>query len=571
MSNRLLILPFVLSLLIPAAGFAAEGPGRAAIASAHEDATEAGFEVLEAGGNAFDAAVAVSAALAVVEPASSGIGGGGFWLLERASDGFATMVDGRETAPAASTADMYLDANGEFQRELAINGALAAGIPGAIAAWAHIAETYGELPLAESLAPAIRLAEEGFTVDLKYQQLLNWRAHIMLQWPETAAIFMPGGELPAIGDTIVQADLAATLRRVAEQGADGFYRGETAEKLVAGVRAEGGIWTMEDLANYRAVEREPIRTRFGEYTLLTAPPPSSGGIAIAQILELIEPFGYFAMERVDRVHLLAEAMRRAYRDRALYLGDPDFTDIPTDLLLSENYAAGVRTTMRMDRALPSAHLAADPDRFEDSTNTTHFSLIDADGNRVSATLTVNLPYGAAYAPPGTGVLLNNEMDDFAAKAGEPNAYGLIGFRANAIEPGKRMLSSMSPTIIHGPDRLAVLGTPGGSRIITMVLLGILDFLEGNGPESWVSLPRFHHQYLPDRISIERDALTEAEIEALEARGHEIEVRARPWGNMHGVMWNYETGTLEAAHDPRWESGGAEVREVRSEVPAAVEG
>lgn len=557
-----LIFSLVVSLLLPAAGFAVDGPGRAAIASAHEDATAAGFEVLHAGGNAFDAAVAVSAALAVVEPASSGVGGGGFWLLERAADGYATMVDGRETAPAASTADMYLDANGEFQRELAINGALAAGIPGAIAAWAHIAETYGELPLAESLAPAIRLAEQGFEADLKYQQLLNWRAHIMLQWPETAAIFMPGDELPAIGDTIVQADLAATLRRVAEQGADGFYRGETAEKLVAGVRAEGGIWTLEDLAGYRAVEREPIRTRFGDYTLLTAPPPSSGGIAIAQILELIETFGYFDMDRVDRVHLLAEAMRRAYRDRALYLGDPDFTDIPTDLLLSENYAAGVRTTMRMDRALPSAHLAADPDRFEDSTNTTHFSLIDADGNRVSATLTVNLPYGAAYAPPGTGVLLNNEMDDFAAKAGEPNAYGLIGFRANAIEPGKRMLSSMSPTIIHGPDRLAVLGTPGGSRIITMVLLGILDFLEGHGPDSWVALPRFHHQYLPDRISVERDALTEAEIEALEARGHEIEVRARPWGNMHGVMWDYETGELEAAHDPRWESGGAEVRDFR---------
>ncbi|MBY6205320.1 gamma-glutamyltransferase [Halomonas denitrificans] len=571
MSNRPFLASLALCLLLPAAGVAAEGPGRAAIASAHEDATAAGFEVLEAGGNAFDAAVAVSAALAVVEPASSGVGGGGFWLLERASDGFATMVDGRETAPAASTADMYLDANGEFQRELAINGALAAGIPGAIAAWAHIAETYGELPLAESLAPAIRLAEQGFEVDLKYQQLLNWRAHIMLQWPETAAIFMPGGELPAIGDTIVQADLAETLKRVAEQGADGFYRGETAEKLVAGVRAEGGIWTLDDLANYRAVEREPIRTHFGDYTLLTAPPPSSGGIAIAQILELIEPFGYFGMDRVDRVHLLAEAMRRAYRDRALYLGDPDFTDIPVDLLLSEAYAAGVRTTMRMDRALPSAYLAADPDRFEDSTNTTHFSLIDADGNRVSATLTVNLPYGAAYAPPGTGVLLNNEMDDFAAKAGEPNAYGLIGFRANAIEPGKRMLSSMSPTIIHGPDRLAVLGTPGGSRIITMVLLGILDFLEGNGPDSWVSLPRFHHQYLPDRISVERDALTEAEIEALEARGHEIEVRARPWGNMHGVMWDYETNTLEAAHDPRWDSGGAEVRSIRPVESAAAGG
>jgi gamma-glutamyltranspeptidase/glutathione hydrolase len=463
---------------------------------------------------------------------------------------------------------MYLDENGEFVRELSINGALAAGIPGAPAAWVHIAETYGRLPLAASLAPAIRLAEEGFEVDLKYQQLLNWRAHIMLQWPETAAIFMPSGELPEVGDTIVQTDLANTLKRLAERGVDGFYRGETAEKLVEGVRAEGGIWTLDDLAAYEVVEREPITIPFGEYTLLTAPPPSSGGIAIAQILKLIEPFGYFEMDRVDRVHLLAEAMRRAYRDRALYLGDPDFTDIPTGMLLSDDYAAGVRTTMRMDRALPSAHLAADPDRFQDSTNTTHFSLIDADGNRVSATLTVNLPYGAAYAPPGTGVLLNNEMDDFAAKAGEPNAYGLIGFRANAIEPGKRMLSSMSPTIIHGPDRLAVLGTPGGSRIITMVLLGILDFLEGNGPESWVSLPRFHHQYLPDQISVEQGALSDEEIAELEARGHEIDVRARPWGNMHGVMWDYESGELEAAHDPRWESGGAEVRSV---APAGVGG
>ncbi len=543
------------------------GPGAAAISSAHAEATEAGFEILAAGGNAFDAAVAVSAALAVVEPASSGIGGGGFWLLERA-DGFATMVDGRETAPGAATADMYLDENGEFVRERSINGALAAGIPGAPAAWAHIAETYGRLPLAASLAPAIRLAEQGFAVDVKYQQLLNWRAHIMLQWPETAAIFMPGGELPEIGDTIVQADLAATLKRLAEQGPDGFYRGEIAERLVDGVRAGGGIWTLDDLAGYEAVEREPITIPFGDYTLLTASPPSSGGIAIAQILKLIEPFGYFDLDRVDRVHLLAEAMRRAYRDRALYLGDPDFADIPTDLLLSDDYAAGQRTTIRMDRALPSAHLAADPDRLKDSTNTTHFSLIDADGNRVSATLTVNLPYGAAYAPPGTGVLLNNEMDDFAAKAGEPNAYGLIGFRANAIEPGKRMLSSMSPTIIHGPDRLAVLGTPGGSRIITMVLLGILDFLEGNGPDSWVSNPRFHHQYLPDRISVERDALTDEEIAELEARGHEVEVRARPWGNMHGVMWDYETNTLEAAHDPRWESGGAEVRSV---APADVGG
>jgi gamma-glutamyltranspeptidase/glutathione hydrolase len=549
-----------IALLLPSAGAAAaEAPGRAAIATAHELATDAGFEVLEAGGNAFDAAVAVSAALAVVEPSSSGIGGGGFWLIHRASDGHTTMVDGREEAPGAATEDMYLDEAGEVVRDRAINGPLAAGIPGAAAAWVHIVENYGELELAEVLAPAIRLAEEGFPVYLKYQQLLNWRAHIMLQWDYTADIFMPGGDLPDLGDTIVQTDLAATLRRLADQGHDGFYRGETARKLVEGARSAGGIWTLDDFAAYEAVERDPITIEHGDYTLLTAPPPSSGGIAIAQVLNLIEPFGWRDMGRVDRVHLLAEAMRRAYRDRALYLGDPDFAEIPTDMLLSDHYAAGLRATIRMDRALPSKHLAADPSRMNESTDTTHFSLIDADGNIVSATLTVNLPFGAAFAAPGTGVLLNNEMDDFSAKPGEPNAYGLIGFEANAIEPRKRMLSSMSPTIVKGPDRVAVLGTPGGSRIITMVILGILDFLEGNGPESWVSLPRFHHQYLPDEISAETDALSEQEIAALVGRGHEVSVRQRPWGNMHAVLWNRASGELSAAHDPRWESGKAEVR------------
>ncbi|WP_376692166.1 gamma-glutamyltransferase [Wenzhouxiangella sp. EGI_FJ10409] len=540
----------------------AEGPGKAAISSAHELATQAGVEILEKGGNAFDAAVAVSAALAVVEPESSGVGGGGFWLLHRAADDHAVMVDGRETAPAASTADMYLDEDGEVDRDLAVNGALAGGIPGAPAAWAHIADTYGTLPLAELLAPAIRLAEEGFPVDAKYQALLNFRAHVMMRWPETAAIFMPDGEVPDIGDTIRNPDLADTLRVLAERGRDGFYRGELAQKLVEGVRAAGGIWTTDDFAAYEVVEREPVRTSYRGYELITATPPSSGGIAIGQMLEIVEPFDLAGMSRADRVHVLAEAMRRAYRDRALYLGDPDFVDIPTEMLLSEDYAAGLRTTLRMDRATPSSMLAADPDRLgAESADTTHFSLVDAEGNMVSATLTVNLPFGAAFAPPGTGVLVNNEMDDFSAKAGEPNAYGLIGFAANAIEPHKRMLSSMTPTIVVGDERTAVLGTPGGSRIITMVLLGILDFVDGNGPESWVAMPRFHHQYLPDEISIEPDALDDGEIEALEEKGHTVTVRNRTWGNMHGVMWNRETGEVEAAHDPRWESGGAVVVEI----------
>jgi gamma-glutamyltranspeptidase / glutathione hydrolase len=558
-SIRVFTITLLLLLTLPVWG---DRPGHAAVSSAHEAATAAGEEILRQGGNAFDAAVAVSAALAVVEPESSGIGGGGFWLLHRARDDFSVMIDGRETAPAAATADMYLDVDGQVDRDLATNGPLAAGIPGAPAAWVHIAENYGTLSLAEVLAPAIRLAEEGFEVDAKYQTLLNWRGHVMLRWEDTAEIFMPGGDVPELGTVIRQPDLARTLRALAERGHDGFYQGDVAEKLVAGARAEGGIWTLEDLAAYEVVEREPIRTHYRGYELITASPPSSGGIAIAQMLNIIEPFELTALSRVERTHLLTEAMRRAYRDRALYLGDPDFVDIPYDMLLSKHYAAGIRTGIRMDRATPSAALAADPSRqLIESDNTTHFSLMDADGNLVSGTLTVNLPFGAAYAAPGTGVLLNNEMDDFAAAPGEPNAFGLIGFAANAIEPGKRMLSSMSPTIVRGKERTAVLGTPGGSRIITIVLLGLLDFIDGSGPDSWVSLPRFHHQYLPDEISAERDAFTAEEIEALEALGHEVSIRTRPAGNMHGVMWDRGTGTVEAAHDPRWPSGGAVVIDV----------
>lgn len=557
--TRVLLACLTLLLALPAWG---DRPGRAAVSSAHEDATAAGEEILRRGGNAFDAAVAVSAALAVVEPESSGIGGGGFWLLRFAEDNSSVMVDGRETAPAAATADMYLDEHGEVDRDLATNGPLAAGIPGAPAAWVHLAGNYGTLPLADLLAPAIRLAEEGFEVDAKYQTLLNFRSHIMLRWEETAEIFMPGGEVPELGTRIVQPDLARTLRALAEHGHDGFYRGEVAEQLVAGARAEGGIWTLEDLAGYEVIEREPIRTEYRGYELITASPPSSGGIAIAQMLNIIEPFDLGELDRVERVHLLSEAMRRAYRDRALYLGDPDFVDIPYEMLLSKHYAAGLRTTIRLDRALDSAALAADPARnVVESDNTTHFSLMDAEGNLVSATLTVNLPFGAAYAAPGTGVLLNNEMDDFAAAPGEPNAFGLIGFEANAIEPGKRMLSSMSPTIVRSDERTAVIGTPGGSRIITMVLLGVLDFIDGNGPDSWVSKPRFHHQYLPDEISIERNALDDDEIAALETLGHEVSIRTRPAGNMHGVMWDRAEGKVEAAHDPRWPSGGAVVVEV----------
>jgi len=546
-------------LWLPAAQ-AVEGPGRAAIASAHYLATEAGHEILAAGGNAFDAAVAVSAALAVVEQTSSGIGGGGFWLLHRASDGMEVMVDARERAPGAAHKDMFLNADGSVNRDLAVNGPLAAAIPGEVAGLAHIAERYGRLPLARSLQPAIRIAREGFPVYEKFHEILGeWAYENILRWPAAREAFLlPDGSIPPLGHVIKLPDLADVLQAIADQGPDAFYRGAIAERLVDGVRAAGGIWTLEDLATYEVRERAPVYTEFGGYELVTAAPPSSGGIAIATMLNILEAWPLAELERPQRTHYIVEAMRRAFRDRALYLGDPDYYDVPVERLTSQFYADGLRASIHPDKATPSDLLPGN-DAGPERGDTTHFSILDADGNVVAATLTVNLGFGNRFMVPGTGFVLNNEMDDFSAKPGAPNAFGLIGFVANEIQPGKRPLSSMSPTIIKGPDRLGALGTPGGSRIITMVLLGILDFMEGHGPESWVSLPRFHHQYLPDVISAEPGAFTAGEIAALEATGYTVEVLDYSWGNMHGVLWDRRTGEVAAGSDPRSDAGRAIVR------------
>ncbi len=538
--------------------FAADGPGKAAIASAHYLATEAGHEILEQGGNAFDAAIAVSAALAVVEPTSSGLGGGAFWLLHRASDSFEVMIDGREQAPGAAHTDMYLDAEGNVNRDLAVNGPLAGAIPGEVAGLEHLAKNYGRLPLSVSLQPAIRLAREGFPVDKKYHALMGYRIDVIKRWPAAADALLADGEIPPEGYVIRLPDLAWVLEQVAESGARGFYSGPVADRLVKGVQEAGGIWTLEDLAAYKVIERTPIYTQYGNYELVTAPPPSSGGIAIAEMLNILEPYPLARLGTAQRAHFIVEAMRRAYRDRAIYLGDPDFTEIPVEMLTSQHYADGLRASIRSDRATPSSMLPGN-NQIPEGTDTTHFSIIDAEGNMVAATLTVNLPFGSAFMPPGTGLLVNNEMDDFSAKQGEPNAFGLIGFVANEIQPFKRPLSSMSPTFMMGEDKRAVIGTPGGSRIITMVLLGILDFMEGNEPESWVALPRFHHQYVPDKISAESNTFSSEEIAELEAMGHELEVRDRSWGNMHGVMWNLETGVVTGGSDKRWPSGRAIVK------------
>ena len=550
---------FCLVLITVAAPlWAVSTPDKAAIASAHFLATEAGHEILSKGGNAFDAAIAVSSTLAVVEPTSSGIGGGAFWLLHRAADGFQTMIDAREQAPGAAHRDMYLDEEGNVNRDLAINGPLAGGIPGEIAGLEHLAVHYGRLPLSVSLQPAIRIARDGFKVDEKFHALMKWRIDTIKRWPEASEAYLADGEMPPVGHVIKLPDLAWVLEQVAERGAEGFYAGPVAERMVKGVREAGGIWTMEDLAAYKVKEREPIRVIHGDYELVTAPPPSSGGIALAEILNIIEPFRVNEQDPVLRTHLLVEAMRRAYRDRAIYLGDPDFVNIPVAMLTNPYYADGLRASIRPDRATPSSMLAGN-DQLPDGTDTTHFSIIDTEGNMVAATLTVNLPFGSGFMPPGTGLLINNEMDDFSAKKGEPNAYGLIGFTANEIQPYKRPLSSMTPSFMISGEKRAVIGTPGGSRIITMVLLGILDFVQGNQPESWVSLPRFHHQYVPDKISAEPDAFSPEVVEGLQAMGHEVEVRSRTWGNMHGTMWNLETGEVSAGSDPRWPSGRAIVR------------
>ncbi|WP_202843959.1 gamma-glutamyltransferase [Luteimonas saliphila] len=545
-------------------------PPGAAIASAHALATDAGFETLRAGGNAFDAAIAVSAVLSVVEPISSGLGGGGFFLLHDAKTGKDVFVDAREMAPAAATQERYLTADGGFDRDRAVNGPWAAGIPGLPAAFVHVAQTYGKLPLRTSLAPAIRIARDGFPVYARFARGYQQRREVMERYPGTRAVFLAGGAAPKEGDVFRQPELARTLELLAEHGFDGFYRGEVADKLVAGVNAEGGQWSGEELAAYTVKEREPVRFRYRDWDIVTAPPPSSGGIALAQMLQILSGWDLQQLDEPLRVHLVAESMRRAFRDRTFYLGDPDFVKVPQRLLTSPDYAAGLRATINPARATPSDLLSGEQTPLEDE-ETTHFSIIDAEGNRAAVTQTVNLLFGSGLVPPGTGVLLNNEMDDFALKPGTPNAFGVMGYDANAPAPGKRMLSSMTPTFMHSPDKVAVLGTPGGSRIITMVLLGILGYDTGLDAQAVSALPRYHQQWMPDVIEAESGAFTPQVAQSLQARGHTLKLpgdeaaggrgSSHVWGNLQTVEWNLADNTLHGGSDPRNPVGKAAVEPV----------
>ncbi|WP_420589389.1 gamma-glutamyltransferase [Bacterioplanoides sp.] len=527
-------------------------PTQAAIASAHPLSTQAGMDILNQGGNAFDAAIAVAASLGVVEPYSAGIGGGGFWLIYEAEKDKYTFIDAREMAPAAAHKDYYLDKDGKVNRDKAVNGPTAAAIPGQAAAFAHLAENYGELPLSTSLAASIEQAKEGFPVYEHYRKLMGFRLKNVRRYANSREILLEDGEIPEVGYIVKQPDLANTLQAVADNGFDGFYKGQVAKKLVEAIQTDGGDWTLQDLANYKVIEREPIRLQFGDYDVISAPPPSSGGIAIAQMLKMLAQGSlpdWKSLNSVDQTHLLTEVMRRAYKDRAEYLGDPDYFDVPFAELLSDTRAKNWAASIDMQQATPSLSLNG-VKNLQEGFHTTHLSVIDQQGNMVSATLSINLPFGSAYTANGTGVLLNNEMDDFSAKPGEPNAYGLVGNEANAIAPGKRPLSSMSPSIVNTENSTAIIGTPGGSRIITMVFLGTLEHMQNKPVEDWVSRKRFHHQYLPDVIQHEPDTFTDREQVALLQRGHQLKNIGRQYGNMQAILWDKQSGKVTAASDPR---------------------
>lgn len=551
----------------PAQGSLASHPDGAAIASGHHLATEAGMEILAKGGNAFDAAVAVSSTLAVVEPISSGLGGGGFFLLHDAATGKDVMLDARETAPQSANEAAFLDKKGELDRDRSVNGPWSAGIPGLPAALVELSSKHGKLPLRTSLGPAIRIASEGFPVYARMAKGYASRREVMERYPGTREVYLRNGKPIAEGDVFRQPELAATMERLAAQGFDGFYRGQTGKALLAGVKQAGGRWTAEELAGYRVKLREPIVFNYRDWKITTASPPSSGGIALAAMLQILEGWDLKSMDEAHRTHLVVEAMRRAYRDRTFFLGDPDFVQIPQKVLTSKDYAQGLRATIHPEKATPSDLLSGNPTPLEDD-ETTHFSIIDRDGNRVGATQTVNLLYGSGLIPKGTGVLLNNEMDDFALKPGTPNAFGVMGYAANAPKPGKRMLSSMTPTFMESQDKVVVLGTPGGSRIITMVLLGILGYDDGLSAQQVAALPRYHHQWLPDEISAETGALAVDTIKQLQAMGHKIELpgdsaeggrgSSHVWGNLQTVEWDRRSNVLSGGSDPRNPVGSAAV-------------
>lgn len=523
------------------------------VASQEKRATRVGVEILKAGGNAVDAAVAVGFAMAVTHPQAGNIGGGGFMLVHLAARNETVAIDYRETAPAAMTRDVFLDEKGEADPKKSRDSALGVGVPGTVAGLALAHQKYGsgKFTLAQLIAPAIRLAREGFAVEDDLADSLPRVAPRLARWPASAKVFLKADGTPlARGATLVQGDLAASLETIATQGPRAFYEGPLADKIVAGVRQNGGIITAEDLKNYRAIERTPVRGTYRGTDILSMPPPSSGGVHLVQILNILEgfPLRESGAGSAATYHAMIEAMKPAYADRAEFLGDPEFVKVPVAGLTSKRYAEQLRKAIDPERARPAQQVRAGNPAAHEGDNTTHYSVIDKDGNAVSNTYTLNFSYGLGLVADGTGILLNNELDDFAAKPGAPNAYGLVGGDANAPGPGKRPLSSMSPTIVFRDGRVMLItGTPGGSRIITTVLQVILNVVDHqmNVAEA-VAAPRIHHQWLPDQVFAER-GISPDTLRLLEARGHRI-VPTATTGSANSILVTPEG--LNGAADPR---------------------
>ena len=530
----LLLIAIVLAWVPPAASARAEGAVEARhgmVVAQEARAARIGLAVLERGGNAIDAAVATGFAMAVTYPRAGNIGGGGYMVIrlgerQRAQRNFA--IDYRETAPAAATREMFLDEKGNADPRRSRESALAIGVPGTVAglALAHQRFGSGRLTLAELMAPAIALARDGFPVEADVADSLPRARTRLARWPSSAKIFLrPDGAVLAPGDLLVQRDLADTLEAIAQRGPRAFYEGPIADKLAAAIQAAGGIMTADDLRNYRAHIRRPVRGRYRGHEIISMPPSSSGGVVLIAMLNILEGYKLAEQDDASRLHLMIEAMRRAYADRAAYLGDPAVVSAPLTRLMSKRYAAQLRRSIDPARATPSREIRDDVLLPREGDNTTHFSVIDRYGNAVANTYTLNFSYGVGLVAEGTGVLLNNELDDFAARPAAPNAYGLIGGEANAPGPNKRPLSSMSPTIVTKNGRpLIVTGSPGGSRIITAVLQIVVNVIDRNmGAAEAVAAPRIHHQWSPDRVFVEL-ALPNEIVAGLEGRGHKIERR-----------------------------------------------
>jgi len=565
--RKLLILLAIASTATAATVAPVRAP-HAMVASGHELASRAGVEAMRQGGNAVDAAVATGFALAVVLPEAGNLGGGGFMLL-RLADGHAHFLDFREKAPAAASRDMYLDAKGNPLPDASVVGYRAIGVPGSVAGLAYAEKKFGKLTLAQAMGPAIRLARQGFA--LSEHDARQLRDPSLAAFPETRRIFQRDGHYYQPGDTFKQPELARTLERIAADP-DSFYRGALAQELAASLQKGGGLITAKDLAAYEVKEREPVRGSYRGYEIIAAPPPSSGGIALIELLNILEGYDLAKLGNgsAESVHLVAEAFRRAFFDRAELLGDPDFASVPVAALMDKHYAAAWRETLDPHRASPSADLRRPVQVFDkldraaalgESDHTTHYSVVDSAGNAVAVTTTLNDLFGSRVTAEGLGFLLNDEMDDFTSKPGTPNMFGLLQGEANAIAPGKRSLSSMAPTIVLEDGRLfMVLGSRGGPRIITAVaevLVNVIDY--GMNIQQAVEAPRFHHQWMPDVLRVEKDGFSLAVGNRLAAMGHKIEEgyseRSKwrgHWGDVECVAVAPETGERLGASDSRYE-------------------